>query len=355
MNTKETAATTFSKCLICQTKISTHPISFNSKFEKWYENKKRFNKYCDICVKEFRKKKIDFTCEYCNKVISICPYYAKNKRFCSQRCAGLQNQTCKKVKSWEKITEEGKRRGVEKRIKTRLETKRRILNSHKIKIQHPKKPTKIKKIRKLPYCLDCNIELKNINAKRCFKCQYIHHNKRRRERGVVNKLKLMNILGGSCQKCGYQKCLRALHFHHINPKTKSFTLDSRHLEMKKWPELEDESKKCDLLCANCHAIHHEIERNYKITDKYQYNLGITRKKELINLKGGCCEQCKVGFDYTQVYTFHHIGNKLFPLDIVQLSKRDINLIMLEFDKCQLLCFNCHMEVHHKIETPLLTK
>jgi 5-methylcytosine-specific restriction endonuclease McrA len=81
--------------------------------------------------------------------------------------------------------------------------------------------------------------------------------KRRKDR----KKKLIEYKGGKCISCGYSKCLRALSFHHRNPKDKSFPLDVRFIASKKWEVLVAESDKCDLLCANCHMEKHEDEEN----------------------------------------------------------------------------------------------
>lgn len=55
---------------------------------------------------------------------------------------------------------------------------------------------------------------------RCRKCLIDSVNTRRR------KLKQMSIeyLGGSCVKCGYNKYVGALTFHHVNPDEKSFSI-----------------------------------------------------------------------------------------------------------------------------------
>lgn len=66
------------------------------------------------------------------------------------------------------------------------------------------------------------------------------------------KKELVDRSGGKCQKCGYDRCLRALSFHHRDPDKKSFTLNVRTVASKKWEALCDEADKCDLLCANCH-------------------------------------------------------------------------------------------------------
>lgn len=65
------------------------------------------------------------------------------------------------------------------------------------------------------------------------------------------KQKLVKLSGGCCVKCGYSKCLRALSFHHRNPKEKDFELNKANLR-KPWKLILRELKKCDLLCVRCH-------------------------------------------------------------------------------------------------------
>jgi 5-methylcytosine-specific restriction endonuclease McrA len=67
------------------------------------------------------------------------------------------------------------------------------------------------------------------------------------------KQKLIEHRGGKCILCGYNKCIGALHFHHINPAEKSFTISGK---TKAYQKLLSESEKCVILCANCHAEVH---------------------------------------------------------------------------------------------------
>ncbi|PWT75527.1 MAG: hypothetical protein C5B59_08595 [Bacteroidetes bacterium] len=65
-----------------------------------------------------------------------------------------------------------------------------------------------------------------------------------------NKLKqLKEDFGGKCKVCGYMKCMSALEFHHLDPKTKLFTISGGKAP---WAEIVEEAKKCVLLCSNCH-------------------------------------------------------------------------------------------------------
>lgn len=76
------------------------------------------------------------------------------------------------------------------------------------------------------------------------------------------KKQLIKEAGGKCQKCGYDKCMRALEFHHLDPNEKDFGI-SRQLN-RSMNELRNEIKKCILLCSNCHAEEHQslYEKGY---------------------------------------------------------------------------------------------
>lgn len=63
------------------------------------------------------------------------------------------------------------------------------------------------------------------------------------------KVKAVELLGGKCMLCGYDKSLCALEFHHLNPKEKDFKISSKILS---WEKIKPEVKKCVLLCSNCH-------------------------------------------------------------------------------------------------------
>lgn len=77
-----------------------------------------------------------------------------------------------------------------------------------------------------------------------------------RKRSRKLKLELIALLGGKCQQCGFNDHPAALQFHHRDPLTKSFNIMNSARMSKKypWDVVLAEVEKCDLLCANCHAI-----------------------------------------------------------------------------------------------------
>lgn len=70
---------------------------------------------------------------------------------------------------------------------------------------------------------------------------------RRRQRKKV----LVDLLGGKCVKCGYDKCLYALDIHHKIPKNKRSPNWEREYN-KILKKIKAGSKDYQLLCANCH-------------------------------------------------------------------------------------------------------
>jgi len=67
---------------------------------------------------------------------------------------------------------------------------------------------------------------------------------------------LVEYKGGKCVRCGYNKNVKALQFHHIDKTTKLFSISSGHC--RSWKSQIAEVDKCILLCANCHAEEHDI-------------------------------------------------------------------------------------------------
>lgn len=94
------------------------------------------------------------------------------------------------------------------------------------------------------------------------------------KRGLKRRKDLYGLYGDKCRICGYNKCLRALNFHHKDRSTKEFGLSLNNLWSKPWEIILKEARKCILLCSNCHMeIEDEISKKTKnivkrVNDKY---------------------------------------------------------------------------------------
>ena len=62
----------------------------------------------------------------------------------------------------------------------------------------------------------------------------------------------MEEAGGCCCLCGYDRNMRALHFHHVDPAQKRGEINAKGVAVA-LNKLRVEAQKCVLLCSNCHA------------------------------------------------------------------------------------------------------
>ena len=76
---------------------------------------------------------------------------------------------------------------------------------------------------------------------------------KRRKAAKEKKIQYIIYMGGKCKLCGYDKCIAALDFHHIDPKRKEFHITE---DRKPWENAKEELDKCVLLCSNCHKELH---------------------------------------------------------------------------------------------------
>lgn len=147
----------------------------------------------------------------------------------------------------------------------------------------------------------------------------------------AKKIKAIEFLGGKCNECGSDD-IRVLEFHHIEDKK----IEISRLTNKRWSIVLAEIKKCRLLCGNCHATVHADAKGRKAHLK--------SKLLLINGKT-CCEKC--GNGNISILHFHHIGRKNFEISELLFKKTKVSIeeLILEIERCKILCRNCHMLEH----------
>lgn len=93
------------------------------------------------------------------------------------------------------------------------------------------------------------------------------------KRALQRKADLITLCGGKCKNCGYDKCKRAMTFHHRDREVKSFGLTLNNLWSKSLESIIAESAKCDLLCMNCHAEVEDELTGKNIVDRVNEKYG----------------------------------------------------------------------------------
>jgi len=110
--------------------------------------------------------------------------------------------------------------------------------------------------------ITCKICGKKLTGRQTLYCSMSCKNKvhqsypAQKKRGIQRKIEIVEMFGGKCSRCGYKKNMSALSFHHTDPKKKDFKLDVRSLSNRKFAYIQNELKKCILVCNNCHAEIH---------------------------------------------------------------------------------------------------
>lgn len=112
-------------------------------------------------------------------------------------------------------------------------------------------------------------------------------------RGLKRKYEAILSKGGKCERCGYDKNISALEFHHRDPKEKNFQIDIRKFSNSNLDSLQKELDKCELLCANCHRELHHPNLNMNNIDKLleegNDKVSFSNQKEIDN--GTTCPIC----------------------------------------------------------------
>jgi hypothetical protein len=133
---------------------------------------------------------------------------------------------------------------------------------------------KIRNLQRRKFCLECSPFRKHNTSKIPIRDGEVREKRKKETKRKYNikksqrvtewrrrtKIKLIDLKGGKCIKCGYDKKVPdAYCFHHREPSIKDFGI-SRCIT-KSFERLKKEVEKCDLLCVRCHAeLHFELNK-----------------------------------------------------------------------------------------------
>lgn len=169
-----------------------------------------------------------------------------------------------------------------------------------------------------------------------------------------------------CEKCG-EESPPCLDFHHLGGKLKDVSAMVNQGYSK--GRILEEIGKCSVLCANCHQIEHNAPAFFErsganprgraggsqgtstpddfedIDRKERKRVELQRQIFEYKAMGGGCERC--GETNPVCLEFHHLdeSEKKYSVGRLISNTPSIETVMNEVEKCQLLCRNCHRQVH----------
>lgn len=126
------------------------------------------------------------------------------------------------------------------------------------------------------------------------------------------KMLAVERFGGKCQRCGYDRCIDALEFHHVDESTKE--IEPSYAIMRwSWDRAVKELEKCVLICSNCHREVHA--KNMLVEMKSLIRPWLTKQ----------CIQCNREF---QTKDYEHkccslVCNSILKRKVVRPSKSEL--------------------------------
>jgi len=94
---------------------------------------------------------------------------------------------------------------------------------------------------------------RNLARKASYYRRHDYHKRQQVLRRRDRKKEILDAIGraAKCERCGYDRCIAALDFHHREPHEKDSLVTALPIG-----RAIEEAKKCVVLCANCHREEH---------------------------------------------------------------------------------------------------
>jgi len=90
----------------------------------------------------------------------------------------------------------------------------------------------------------------------------------KRNKDYIQRVKRMS----KCCKCGLDNKPYLLEFHHLEPSKKYKSVTNLQFNAYSMKVIKDEIRKCVMICRNCHAEFHHLERQNIVRTFKEYLL-----------------------------------------------------------------------------------
>lgn len=197
-------------------------------------------------------------------------------------------------------------------------------------------------------------------SQRPYNVRYYQRNRQReidrvmtRQRATLQFLRELRKV--PCKDCGGTYLPHQMDFDHRDPATKSFGLTWSRAMLAPRDRLLAEIAKCDIVCANCHALRtYALQAARKAWRRANGTLVNTkrritqRQKELkrrdfiLALRDRPCGECGLRFPpFIMQFDHRDPTTKKFGLNATWMSSEA--RILKEAAKCDIVCPNCHRD------------
>lgn len=147
------------------------------------------------------------------------------------------------------------------------------------------------------------------------------------------KERAIEAFGSKCGICGYNKCINALEFHHLEPNEKEFNVG--RLINNNWDKLVKELQKCICICSNCHreihnritVIPNDIKRfdvsfiNYKSPKVYDIEPCPICGKDKLVIRKTCSIKCSNIFKYKTDWSKIDLESMIKEMNTTEISRK----------------------------------
>jgi hypothetical protein len=150
---------------------------------------------------------------------------------------------------------------------------------------------------------------------------------------IKTKERILLAFGGKCCVCGYNKCNRSLHLHHLDPNEKEFSLGGARAWPSAWDKVVKELRKCVMVCSNCHGEIHggvaKIPSNaQRFDERFADYKEVERNERLKEIEEACPECGKLFYSSRGKYCSQSCC-KLHSRKVIRPTKEELEK-MLEF-------------------------
>ena len=159
---------------------------------------------------------------------------------------------------------------------------------------------------------------------------------------------LRELRTSPCADCRGTFAPHQMDFDHIEPSGKAFRLTSGAATLKLRKALEDEVRKCDIVCVNCHRVRtwrRHAERptlsgtSPRIDEKRAY--WRAQAQLLDRLRDVPCADCGLRFAACAMDFDHRDPADKRSMVTRMIGRAGTERMLAEVAKCDIVCANCH--------------